>query len=565
MSEEAASFEARSATLRKQLKYWESSFAASHHGRKASRDEIKSQPDIVAAVKYKEYNHLRDVLSGKAPVQASHHTPRKRKARSALHTESPSKQRRTVDQPNPGGTTVVIDDNWPLAGSPANDLTPSARRSYVGPTPQKDGRVLGLFDLLPSEQTTPSRHTRSRSFPSQDKARAVLGLIDDNPQVTTPRKSKPSSQQDEVGKENTPLTACLKHSRTPQSEGKRFVLDMFVTPSKRKRDMEPEHIQEQSAKSFGFSTPAFLKRRTVHDISLPTIAEEDAAAAGGAEHGVGTPSGRKADRGPSLKPLGFRRTLGRSFSSLIAEVRKAENDRLDDEMDVLHEMEEQDGNSPPPAKAQKVVPALQVEDSQMALGPDGTHDYSEDEKDDPLQKPSGKVWKKKGAKRQTRRVTLRPTIKQKPKVDDPQRATFLDSGSSPSSDVEHEQGSLSKADDAGGATIIQETQLPFQFSATTSDTDDEDSQGSEYADDDKTDFDGTSRTRKSESSTAALKTTSGPDPQAEVQEPATKSSIGNQVKKAARKVNQAAHANYRRLNIRSKGGAGKKGRFGRRR
>ena len=410
-------------------------------------------------------------------------------------------------------------------------------------------------------------------MPSQQKARAVLGLLDDNATTSTPSKkraSDPGVEVCEIDKENTPLTSHMRHSRTPQSEGKRFVLDMFVTPSKRKRDMEPEQAQEQSNKSFGFSTPAFLRRRTVQDIVLHTISEEESTAMGTAEGTTATPSGKGRERALTVKPFGFRKTLGRSFSSLIAEVKKAENERLDDEMDVLREME-QENCAPPLAKAPRMTPTLQVEDSQMALGPDGTHEDSHDESEALLQQPTGKIWKKKGAKRQTRRVILRPTAKQPPRSNSTQPSTFLDSASSASTGDEREKRDPSAIDDSADVGVVQETQLPSRFSTTTSDGD-ENSLASDYDDDDKDELDGTSKARKSESSTAALNgsTSMKVKPSGKgIDTPANSSSIGDQVKKAARKVNQAAHANYRRLNIRSKGGGGGGGagkrRFGKRR
>ena len=46
MLETSEALQSRSNLLRKELKQWESTFAASHEGRKATRDEIKIQPEI---------------------------------------------------------------------------------------------------------------------------------------------------------------------------------------------------------------------------------------------------------------------------------------------------------------------------------------------------------------------------------------------------------------------------------------------------------------------------------------------------------------------------------------
>lgn len=227
--------------------------------------------------------------------------------------------------------------------------------AFIGPTPQRNGIVLGLFDLLP--EGTPS------------KKKTVLGSAEPNiPQ--TPSKASEASIEPRARGERTPLSA-----------GKRFLLSQFVTPKKRKLDDQgtPSTIR-------GLATPAFLRR----DNMLSAIEEDDE---------------------PVPRPLPWkRRGMGRSLSSMIQAMKKDEEDRLDDEADIMREMEmEEQGISEP--KIPK-VPHIQIEDSQtdMPLGPDRGLESEEDSDGEPELGRDGKprkAWKKKGLKRQTRRVISR--------------------------------------------------------------------------------------------------------------------------------------------------------------
>lgn len=91
---------------------------------------------------------------------------------------------------------------------------------------------------------------------------------------------------------------------------------------------------------------------------------------------------------------------------MIQNMRKDEDDRLDEEADIMRELEmEEDGVIAP---TQTRVSHIQVEDSQveMPLGPDRGSESEGEEEEEELG-PDGKprrVWKKKGLKRQTRRT-----------------------------------------------------------------------------------------------------------------------------------------------------------------
>jgi hypothetical protein len=239
-----------------------------------------------------------------------------------------------------------------------DDLLSPQGPTMIGPTPQRDGIVLGLFDMLPAE--TPS------------KRRKILGDVGLNVPQTPSRKFQDAASE-------TSLESRARGERTPLSAGKRFLLNQFVTPKK-------ENLEEEGTPSStmrGLATPSFLRRDNV----LSAIDEEDEA----------TP-----------RPAPWkRRGLGRSLSSMIQAMRKDENDQLDEEADIMRELEMEEEGIVAPKKAR--VPEILVEDSQMAmpLGPDRGFESGDDSEVEPELGPDGKprrAWKKKGLKRQTRRT-----------------------------------------------------------------------------------------------------------------------------------------------------------------
>lgn len=243
-----------------------------------------------------------------------------------------------------------------MSNSASEFLSPQGP-AFIGPTPQRDGIVLGLFDNLSAE--TPS------------KRRIIFGEIEPNI-FQTPSKNT------EAGSEAS-LESRARGERTPLSVSKRNLFNQFITPKKRKLDEEGTPISALK----GLATPSFLRR----DNMLDRIEEAD----------------EKTPRPAPWK----RRGLGRSLSSMIQAMRKDEDDRLDEEADIMRELEmEEEGNAAP---ARPRIAQVLVEDSQivMPLGPDRGLESEEDEEEEEELGRDGKprrVWKKKGLKRQTRRV-----------------------------------------------------------------------------------------------------------------------------------------------------------------
>ncbi|KAI9749570.1 MAG: hypothetical protein M4579_006821 [Chaenotheca gracillima] len=371
--------------LRLELKEWEKCFAAANEGRKAGREDIKKDPTIAA--KYKDYAKLRDVLSGKeqpAPrPSTSHEESRSRKRKSLTAHEStqnsehtPKKHRQAAATPSKSHHPSVVDPYDSPATVRKLQFTPS-RRTAIGPTPQKDGKILGLFDLLSDDENDTSKG-KVDVVGTPSKSRSTLLHGTPSKGMATPSKSN----------QCTPL----RQSRTPASVNKTFLFAEFATPLKHKTSPRPE-VGNHS------STPAFLRRRGATEVSVPAAVDEE-----------GNPTfASPVARRPARPPV-------RGLSSILAGLRQMEDERLDDEMDILREIEGNVGSG---------------EDRGREKGPDDVKDSeagnpdlagvaradlefregSTSDKDEeaepvptaPLMR-NGKPWKKRGQKRQTRRV-----------------------------------------------------------------------------------------------------------------------------------------------------------------
>ncbi|KAF2141889.1 uncharacterized protein K452DRAFT_351345 [Aplosporella prunicola CBS 121167] len=519
----------RCGAVRAELKTWEKQFAAANGGRKAGRGDIKVNASI--ASKYKEYNKLRDILDGKtkAPSKPDQPASPKRKASATLPTsETPTKKVKTASS-IPVATPTRHSANRPSVQekllSASKLFSPSHAKLMLGPTPQKDGIVLGIFDLLPTE--------------SPSKPRTVLGDIEANT-LRTPQKATSSYTDDEL------LQSGRLFSRTPVSEGKRNFLDQFATPMKRKRGDE-----QGTPSSRGQATPMFLRRdfRT-----LETVAEDVPL----------SPKPRKP------------RSFIRSFSTILQERKKEmEKDKkkeqeelqrqeaqrqqeepdYDDDEEALRELEAEAEDLPMPKR--KATDVL-VADSQatMKLGADGENLSDTDEASDAEndgQQPR-KAWKKRGQKRQTKRVIMRPVRTR------PQSQPSAAPAASDGDDESAEEGDEVHDDET---SVVPETQLQH---ATRLDQDDESDSatipdgeeldhGSDY--DDEAQASKKKPQTKPETTTTVKSKTNGAQKEENKEE--------NIVKKAARKIGATAHANFRRLKIKNKnsraGGGG--GRWGR--
>ena len=380
-----------------------------------------------------------------------------------------------------------------VVASPSQTQSPTGP-AMIGPTPQRDGIVLGLFDLLPLETPSKTRHA----------------LIDvELNTLQTPSKNPGKAESD------ISLESRARGEKTPLSAGKRFLLDSIVTPQKRKLGTEgtPTSVLK------GFSTPSFLRR----DNYIAKIDETDET----------TP-----------RPIPWKRKgLGRSLSAIIQAKKQEEEARFDEEEEIMRELEmEAEGLSVP--KKPRISDAL-VKDSQtaMPLGPDrGLESEDEENSGADNMNPDGnqrKVWKKRGHKRQTRQVISRFCLCNY--IHSPNTRSVRPSFLRPKREQKETQDDASEDDVNVGGTQAGVLNHVSDLEGSADDN------GSDFASDDS-------------HSVKKRKTKPAPNIKAKDGREAKEGPITA----AARKIKATAHANYRRLKIKSKGNGGK-GRFGRRR
>lgn len=534
--------------LRQELKAWEKSFAAANGGRKAGRDDIKKDAGIGAqslalsstplchvlidsqAAKYREYDRLRRPPSQPKKPQPPPSEPTRPSRREHI-TATPQKP---TSQLLPSPPVPAPQEQEDLEIEP----TPAAVRMHLGPTPQKNGQILSLFDILSSAgSATPSK----RNNPSRHALAAIEANI-----ANTPSKSSTTIEE----------SPAVRGSRTPASSGKRFLLDTFATPLKRKRDDDEETGESgggtpSSAKRSegSLATPAFL-RRSSNMLILDTLVEE---------------AEQEDDAVARIRLPPFKRKGGlvRSLSTIIRGLRQQEDDRLDEEMEMMREMEEE-SFAPLPRKPEPQQPHQRdreagadvlVEDSQIAmpLGPDRGYESSESEeeaapgRDGKPRKP----WKKKGLKRQTKRVISMfflalssPSLKTKQLLTN---STVRPVTHKPKpSTAQQDPTGTSDSEDAADTAIVPETQLAAPLDMSS---------------DSESDFSASeSQARKK------LKKLPAPvvkDVVAAAGSNGTEKEEGV-VKKAAKKISASAHANFRKLKIKNQNSKAGGRRFGKR-
>lgn len=595
-------YETQSKELRVKIKAWEVGFYNSHNGKKPGRGDIKiSGMSMLLNLRflerrqtlanscqrfldatYKEYQKFRDILDGKilppAPKDSDKEdrTHRKRPSPHQPSNTPSTKRFKAAETPSSrhhahNNLLAQFTPRGPAASATA--LTPSLSRKLfspavptsIGPTPQRDGRVLGLFDALPFKDVdidSPCRPTnaatRSVTLPQVIEAGKQL-MIEE-----TPRKARAADDRgrgtggvreetlEQLG--HTPSSRHKRHHQGQQSPGK----SVFATPLKPHDGNRVARTPgtSSSVSKLQFQTPAFLRR-----IPMPKISE-------GSDF-------------KSPEPIRLpRKPLLRGLSSVVADLRKLQEEQLDDELDALRELENEHGaesvNNKPvtshptgknnPLTTSKTagnkqdeayILAADTERQNMTLlgGFDDEGKYDSAGEENAGLDRSGqplRVYKKKGQKRTTRRSNMKPVRARRP-------TTTTTAGDEEDADEEGEDATTTKTQPraktsqalVGAAEEDEEQDSSGLLSGSDfAASDDED----ELAQDT-----GATRTRKpATKSRAPAKKTAGQDAE----------KLEAKAKKPARKVNELAHANFKRLKLRnhgSKGGPGYNSRFRRRR
>ncbi|KAI0121967.1 DNA replication/checkpoint protein [Daldinia grandis] len=455
--------------LRADLKHFEADWASHNEGAKPGREDIKKNPEI--ARKYKKYNQVRDVLAGKLPppkAKAKGSSSSRKRDPEEVLAVTPSKRSKSAETPSHIRERII---------DPEMFETPSSRKLFspavptsVGPTPQRDGRILGLFDLLEeNDENTPSR-TRTGKF------------LNDGAIQATPSKNAASDTIDEA----------VKLDKTPVS-GKRTTL--FMTPSRRDSNA-PLGRTPSSIRKLQLTTPSFLRRAP-----LATVDE----------------NGDYIAPAPLRLP---RKPLGRSLSSAVASLRKLEEEALDDDLEALREAEDDVNPSATTKPIKKKEDILEPDSqAQQLLGGFDDEDLYDSAPEEQVGRNGQplKVYKKKGQKRTTRRVNMKPTRSKRPQQP---------AQENPGTDGEDEavpetQANMTKGGDSPPLDLGSDSEFDLV-----------EDEGQEP---------------KETKHTGKKKKTEKKD---------------GKVQKVARKVNELAHANFKRLKLKNHGAKGPPSGFG---
>ncbi|KAJ6114689.1 hypothetical protein N7486_000467 [Penicillium sp. IBT 16267x] len=532
---------AQAIAVRAELKVWEKEFATTHNGKKAGREDIKQRPDVAA--KYKEYGRLKNLeaaLTRRENRQEAADSSRKRKHTSPTgpsykNTEmtprksskglfaTPSHNRNTEIHPSqldpydsPSTFRRLFSPSTHRQSLPA----PSPLKPAIGPTPQRDGKALGLFDML-------SESGGSQATPSAKRQKEVLAAG-----FRTPSKPKLFYPIVEAPEEEEEGPSRL--SRTPASSTKQFYLaNLFATPTtmryaamveaEDKNIVQENNPQETEAADSRHSnpsgTPSFLRRSKSGRYPAPTTNEE-----------------------PGLSPIASRRPrqfAGRGLSHLVKGLREMEEERMEDEWDMLRVIEaEQEGFH------------FEVPESQGPVA----------DKQQP--------YKKKGQKRTTRRVNIRPAISKPKKQEELYPDLYEESDDELAAVPETQIPEVPKEvpnthgedkedhDDVASLHSISEPGSDYE-----GDTDVDSDRDPEYGEKAKLPPRSKSFSERIKEAVLMAKPTATEAPA----KPSAKPEEPEKEKKPRdRKINPQAHANYRSLKIRNRGGTRGGGRFRRR-
>lgn len=562
--------------LRAELKEWERQFAAANGGKKAGRGDIKNAPEIgeqtrqsllsyktrliPSAAKYKEYSRLksdepatRNEKAHSKPIEPDER-PKKRKhspnePEHGQATATPRKPGKDVFQTPSKTKTAHPSDVDPYDSpsvfrrffSPSTHMQSSPLKTAIGPTPQRDGKALGLFDLL-------SESGGSTATPSATRIASVKGM-----DAQTPSKKRKTmdtiAEEDEEEEEDT-----ARGERTPASSGKKYMLSaLFATPTAWKYSSIVD--DDTSRGAVGMNAAIQSPQTTTNpnpDLETPSFLRRSNPGLYGSNHQGANAGGPSPI--PVRKPPQF---VGKGLSQLVQGLRDMEEERLDDDLDVLQEIENG-----------QTAPDVDVPDSQMLDS-----------------NAAGRTYKKKGQKRTTRMVRMKPVVAAKPTKPKARSQTKSPTNSSQdesaeNDDPEDDENSVAVAETqtAPSAPGVNEENIPAQYEANDRDSLHSISEAEADPDpdpDSDPDYDvdakplgrtksfsekmkeaiGASGSQARETSQVKQNETKAKAKAKEKEKEKEKEEKGKGKKlSTTRKVNPEAHANYRSLKIRNRGG-----------
>ena len=257
-------------------------------------------------------------------------------------------------------------------------MSPSKVRASIGPTPQKNGKVLGLFDGL-------SSHSGHKT-PSKRNALLPVAANVQN----TPSKSR--------------LAPEISADHATESTVETKIVSENLTPAKRRQWSKTSPMSSGKAlASTSEATPAFLRRDSQrYDFGERTVEAEDDAL--------------------SWSPVAVRKKtipMGRGLSTLVRSLKQMEDEDLDEDLDLLRDIEAEERGEVERDDLRSNTKSF-VQDTQppeMSLGPDRAPESEEDEEHGAEGTKQNLVskWKKRGQKRTTRKVQMKPSnVKWKP-------------------------------------------------------------------------------------------------------------------------------------------------------
>ena len=405
------SLSARSAHLRLELKEWEKRFSTLHDGRKPSTDDIKADNEV--SKKYKDYQKLRDVLSGKSNATVLDDHP-------ATITKQPANQGPRKTKPSAPQVTRTEKAPSHFVRLQHHAVLEYPLLDAIGPTPQRDGKVLGLFDSLGSRTPVETPSGKKRKFDALEPPNKMQVANETTPTLRRTGTLGQSPNSRTVDDPDDSHASGGKHSRTPTSNSKRTIMNQFlrtpvtsryasmVIPSGSQKPLMVSHTplrdsllrmtpkpNEAAHQSHVDFTPPYLKRSfsfkdrllsattTVHSGDPPR------------------PSTSHSSQSRPVRPLRRTASMPKPLSEIVQNLRQLEEGQHEDDLDALRELET--GES-----------GVQIRSSQQdEAGIEPNTDQENLRPGVPMGEPPTKIWRKKGQKRTTRKSTMRPATVQR--------------------------------------------------------------------------------------------------------------------------------------------------------